>query len=86
MMWDQAQAEITFVKERVKTALVDKEPTIKNIWDLIFGPESNIGRLLMEKTKLNIMDLHKILGIFCLAAAYNLSKTQNFQQASFRIH
>ncbi len=43
MTWDQAQDEINFVHEKVKATIGIEEPTIKNLWDLIFGPESDIG-------------------------------------------
>jgi hypothetical protein len=56
IMWQQAITEINFVRQKVKAALGDKEPTIKNLWDLIFGPKSKIGRLLEEKLLMKIED------------------------------
>ena len=53
-----------------------REPTIDNLVELIFGPKSNIGRLLQEKLEIGIEELLKQLGIFSLAAAYILSKMQ----------
>jgi hypothetical protein len=51
--------------------------------ELIFGPKSNIGRLLQEKLEIDIEELLKQLGIFSLAAAYILSKMQIFSKHSF---
>jgi hypothetical protein len=83
IMWQQAKTEINFIRQKVKAALGEKEPTIKNLWDLIFGPKSKIGRLLEEKLLMKIEDLDKVLGTYCLlAAAYNLSKTKLFDKNS----
>jgi hypothetical protein len=50
--------------------------------NLIFGPKSNIGRVLEEKLGINNDELCKILGTYSLAAAYNLSKMQLFSKNS----
>jgi hypothetical protein len=47
--WTQAIREISFVRNNVKILLGQQEPTIHSLVDLIFGPKSNIGRLLEEK-------------------------------------
>jgi len=47
--WNQAIREINFVREKVKDALGQKEPTILNLVDLIFGSDSSIGSLIEKK-------------------------------------
>jgi len=81
--WNQAIQEINFVKENVQNILGERDPSINNLVDLIFGQKSNIGRLLEEKLEVSSETLLKIIGTFSLAAAYNLSKTQLFGKNSF---
>jgi len=83
IIWKQAKDEINFVRGKVKAALDSCEPTIDNLVDLIFGPKSNIGRLLQDKLDISSEELLKQLGTFSLAAAYNSSKTQIFSKHSF---
>jgi hypothetical protein len=77
ILWKQAKDEINFVRGKVKAALDSREPTIDNLVELIFGPKSNIGRLLQDKLEISSEELLKQLGTFSLAAAYNLSKNAN---------
>jgi hypothetical protein len=81
--WNQAIREINFVREKVKDALGQKEPTILNLVDLIFGSDSSIGSLIEKKMAISNEDFLKVLGTYSLAAAYNLSKTQLFSKNSF---
>ncbi len=83
IIWKQAKDEINFVRGKEKAALDFREPTIDNLVDLIFGPKSNIGRLLQDKLDISSEELLKQLGTFSLAAAYNSSKTQIFSKHSF---
>jgi hypothetical protein len=82
MMWDQAKTEIDFVREKVRAATGMKDPTIKDLWDLIFGPRSKMGQLLEQQLLMKREDMEKALGTFFLAAAYNLSKTKIFDRNS----
>ena len=83
IVWSQARYEIDFVRSKVRAALGSREPTINNLIDLIFGPKSNIGRLLGEKLGISSEDFSKQLATYSLASAYNLSKTQIFGRNSF---
>jgi hypothetical protein len=83
MIWEQAKNEINHVRNRVKSVLGPREPSLCNLLDLVFGPESRMGRLFNEKLYIEHEDFLKQLGTFSLAAAYNLSKTQIFSKNSF---
>jgi hypothetical protein len=82
-MWQQAKTKITFVRQRVKTTLGGIEPTIKNLWNLMFGPKSKNWTVTGGKVLLDTRDMQKVLGTYCLAAAYNLSKTKVYNRHSF---
>jgi hypothetical protein len=47
-IWSQAKEEIMLVRKKVTTALGNKPPSINNLVDLVFGPRSNLGRLLRK--------------------------------------
>jgi hypothetical protein len=64
-------------------ALGGKEPKIKTFGALSSAPKSKIGRLLEDKLMLETYDLQKVLGTYCKAAAYNLSKTKVYNKNSF---
>jgi hypothetical protein len=49
VMWNQAKAEITFVKEKLKSILGTDSPKIIDLYNLIFGSRSRLGRMLEEK-------------------------------------
>lgn len=83
MLWDQTQDEINFARENVKATMCIEKPAIKKLWDLIFGPQNDMGCLLEKKTKLKCEDLHKVLGTFFPLVAYNLTKNQLFRKNSF---
>ncbi len=59
-----------------------KEPTITNLFDLIFRSQSYIGRTIQAKLQISNEDFLKQLGVYSLAAAYNLSKTQIYSKQS----
>ena len=70
------------MQKKVKHALGGKEPTISNLFELIFGPRSSIGRKIEAKLEISNEDFCKHLGTYSLAAAYNLV-TQIFSKQSF---
>jgi hypothetical protein len=85
-LWNQGKMEIKFVRSKVKkvlSAMGELEPSIDNLVDLMFGPRSNIGRLLGEKLTISDESLLKNLGTYFLAAAYNLSQNQIYSKHSF---
>jgi hypothetical protein len=83
LLWNQAICEIGFVKNKVKDALQGKEPTITNLFDLIFGPQSNIGPTIQTKLQISNDKFLKQLGVYSLASACNISKAQNYSKQSF---
>jgi hypothetical protein len=83
LLWNQAICEIGSGKNKVKDALRGKKPTITKLFDLIFGPQSNIGCKIQAKLQISNEDFLKQLGVYNLAAAYNLSKMQNYSKQSF---
>lgn len=82
VMWNQAKVEITFVKEKLKSILGTDSPKIIDLFNLIFGCRSRLGRLLEEKLEVSSEELSKRLGLFFLSSAYNLSKTKIFSKHS----
>ena len=85
-LWNQGKSEINFARNKVKEALATlgkSDPSLSNLVDLMYGPKSNIGRMLGEKLKISNEELMKNLGTYFLAAAYNLSKKQTYNKHSF---
>jgi hypothetical protein len=54
MLWDQTQDEINFAREKVKATMCIEKPTIKKLWDLVFGPKNDMGCLLEKKNKIKM--------------------------------
>ncbi len=81
-MRSQAKAEINFIKKKLKSILGTDSPKMIDLFNLMFGPRSRLGRLLQEKLEISFDELFKRLGLFLLASAYNFSKTQIFHKQS----
>jgi hypothetical protein len=79
LLWNQAICKIGFVENKVKDTLRGKEPRITNLIDLIFGPQSNIGRTIQAKLQISNDDFLKQLGVYSLATAYNPPKMPSNQ-------
>jgi hypothetical protein len=48
--------------KKVKAAMGGKDPTIKDLWDLTFGPKSEMGQLLEQHLLMKREDIDKVLG------------------------
>ena len=84
VLWKQAQAEVEHVRHSVSSALGGNNvsPSMSDLFNLIFGPRSEIGHLLEDKLEISSEELGKMLGTFFLASAFSSSKTQVFNKKS----
>ncbi len=82
IMRNQAKTEIAFVKKKLTSILGTVSPKIFDLYNLLFGPKSRLGRLLQKDLDLSTEELSKKLGLLMLASVYNLSKTQIFEKQS----
>jgi hypothetical protein len=82
VMWRQGKVEMEFVKKKIEMILGTDSPKMIDLFNLLFGPRSRMGRLMEEKLEISSEKLSEHLGLFFLTAAYNLSKTQFFSKQS----
>jgi hypothetical protein len=49
VIWSQGKVQIEFVKNKIKDILGTDSPKMIDLFNLLFGPRSRMGRLLEEK-------------------------------------
>ena len=70
------------MKSKIASKLGTDSPKMIDLFRMIFGPKSRLGRLLEEKLDISSVDLSKRLALFFLSSAYSVSKTQLFSKLS----
>lgn len=84
IVWKEGKDEIGFFRRKVFMPKFHTEkPSLKQIADLLFGPNSSIVRLFQQKLGYNHAEFSNFMRTFFVQSAYRLSATQMYSKESY---